>query len=189
MLFRPAPSVAAAHNIDLAKIAGTYIDELVEEIDLYPSLLELHGITPQMGLQGRSWVPLLRNESQADRLAFSQYQHSCQSVGHCRFANGTEYTGPVMGYSMRTHEFRYTEWCQFHCGDSMHPEKCSAASVVPRWSECVGTELYDHRNDTSLSTFAQFDNVNLARDPAFASTVAQLSQQLHSSWPKPPPEP
>jgi N-sulfoglucosamine sulfohydrolase len=32
-----------------------------------PSVLELLGVTPPAGMDGRSWVPLLRGESQADR--------------------------------------------------------------------------------------------------------------------------
>jgi len=42
--------------------AGTVVDERVQLVDLMPTLLELYGIAPPDGLQGRSFVPLLRGE-------------------------------------------------------------------------------------------------------------------------------
>jgi len=42
-------------------------EEFVSSVDVMPSVLELLGVTPPAGMDGRSWVPLLRGESQADR--------------------------------------------------------------------------------------------------------------------------
>lgn len=42
-------------------------DEFVSSVDLMPSLLELLGIAPPPGMDGRSWVPLLKGENQPDR--------------------------------------------------------------------------------------------------------------------------
>ena len=52
----------------------------------------------------------------------------------------------VMGYSMRTPLWRYTEWAAFGCSP-MRPMECEAA-VAPRWDSVVGTEcaaLPSHR--------------------------------------------
>ena len=55
------------------------------------------------------------------------------------------------GYSLRTARYRYTEW-------------------GPSASE--GRELYDHQSDPAEMT-------NLADDPAYAATIAELSELLH----------
>lgn len=41
--------------------------EFVSSIDVMPSLLELLGVKPPAEMDGRSWVPLLKGETQADR--------------------------------------------------------------------------------------------------------------------------
>jgi N-sulfoglucosamine sulfohydrolase len=41
--------------------------ELVSSVDVMPSVLELLGVTAPPGLDGRSWVPLLKGERQPDR--------------------------------------------------------------------------------------------------------------------------
>jgi N-sulfoglucosamine sulfohydrolase len=41
--------------------------EFVSSVDVMPSILELMGVEPPIGMDGRSWVPLLRGESQPDR--------------------------------------------------------------------------------------------------------------------------
>jgi N-sulfoglucosamine sulfohydrolase len=42
-------------------------EEYVGSVDLMPTVLELLGVARPDGLDGRSWVPLLRGESQSDR--------------------------------------------------------------------------------------------------------------------------
>jgi N-sulfoglucosamine sulfohydrolase len=42
-------------------------EEYVGSVDLMPTVLELLGVARPEGLDGRSWVPLLRGESQPDR--------------------------------------------------------------------------------------------------------------------------
>ncbi|MEY4567613.1 MAG: hypothetical protein RLY14_2583 [Planctomycetota bacterium] len=41
--------------------------EFVSSVDVMPSILELMGLDPPIGMDGRSWVPLLKGESQLDR--------------------------------------------------------------------------------------------------------------------------
>ena len=58
--------------------AGTIIEQMVEEVDIMPSLLQLHGLPVPVDLEGDSWVPLLQ-QSNADSPGkpriFSQYPH------------------------------------------------------------------------------------------------------------------
>jgi len=41
--------------------------EFVSSVDVMPSVLELLGLKPPAGMDGRSWVPLLKGEKQVDR--------------------------------------------------------------------------------------------------------------------------
>ena len=41
--------------------------EFVSSVDIMPSVLELLGAKPPVGMDGRSWVPLLNGETQPDR--------------------------------------------------------------------------------------------------------------------------
>ncbi len=85
-------------------------------------------------------VPVLEDPSRAWKpAAFSQYPR-----------------GEVMGHSMRTARYRYTEWAE--------PGK-----------EPVGVELYDQEADPG-------ETVNVAGDPARAALVAELHERLREGW-------
>lgn len=72
---------------------GTTSPRLVENIDIFPTLVELCGLPKLEGLQGLSLVPLLRDPQRPWRQA--AFAHS-----------------PVhpKGVTMRTERYRYTEW-------------------------------------------------------------------------------
>jgi hypothetical protein len=160
---------------------GEIVEQMVEEVDIYPSLVALHWgevrkhenphldstrkaamssvycpnqvergaaqatericlsdgneqAAVPLDLEGVSWIPLLQKSGQASAgkpRVFSQYPHSLsyQASTH-GFKN---ISGPVMGYSMRTAEYRYTEWAAFPCGRFLDdPMKCTSSSD-PRW--------------------------------------------------------
>jgi len=116
---------------------GRTSDALVEYVDIYPTLADLCGLELPDHLEGKSLVPLLEDPDAAgDEAAFSQYPR-----------------GRVMGYSMRTGRWRYTEWIHRDTG------------------EVRGRELYDHDNDAA-------ENVSLALRPEHQETVARLSELL-----------
>lgn len=95
---------------------------LVELLDVYPSLAELCGLPAAAGVEGRSFVPLLRDPAQPGKTyAISQHPHPS-------YGNATH-----MGYSVRSAELRYVEWRDLKTG-----------AVAAR-------ELYDHRLDASES--------------------------------------
>ena len=73
---------------------GSSSRRLVELIDLYPTLVELTGLEPPPGIEGRSLVPLLDDpESAWKPAAYSQLT-----------------LGRNEGRSVRTKDLRYTEW-------------------------------------------------------------------------------
>ena len=95
-------------------------EALVEFVDIYPTLSELCLLSLDEGLEGRSFVPLIKNpDLKWKSAAFSQYQRVIPGYG--KIARG-------MGYSMRTDRYRFTEW------------------LVPG-TEFRTYELYDHHSD------------------------------------------
>jgi arylsulfatase A-like enzyme len=121
---------------------GAKSDAIVEFVDVYPTLCELCGIQPPANLQGRSLVPLLKQPATATTgTALSQ------------FPRGKE----VMGYSLRTDRYRYTEW----------------RNVTT--SATLATELYDEQADPD-------ENTNRAAQPAALDPqlTSTLSRQLAS---------
>lgn len=123
------------------KHAGAKTEALAEFVDIYPTLCEACGLTMPDGLEGTSLVPVIENPQRSWKpAAFSQYPR-----------------GNVMGYSIRTDRYRYTEWLPRKGGNP------------------VGVELYDHETDPQ-------ENVNLAGRPEHKDLVTQLSKQLHAGW-------
>ena len=75
--------------------------------------------------------------------------------------NGTK----VMGYTMRTDRYRYTEWPRFH----------KNPNYKPNWNELYGIELYDHELDPE-------ENHNIAFKPEMKTKVKEYSDLLHKGW-------
>jgi len=123
------------------KRPGAKTDALAEFVDIYPTLCQLCELPIPGGLEGISLVPVMDNPKRPwKKAAFSQYPR-----------------GRVMGYSMRTDRYRYTEW------------------VKRTGGEAVARELYDHQNDPG-------ENVNIASKPESKALVAKLSKMLHAGW-------
>lgn len=110
-------------------------------IDLYPTLAELCSVKAPDNLQGQSLAPMLKDPKAAGR-----------GYAITQVVRGGRRTGRFFGYTLRTAQWRYTEWAE--------GEK--------------GRELYDHEEDPH-------ELVNLANDPASADTVARLSRQLREA--------
>lgn len=123
------------------KHSGAKTDALVEFVDIYPTLCELCGLPLPEGVEGTSLVPVMDYPDRPWKTAaFSQYPR-----------------GKIMGYSMRTDRYRYTEWLPRNGGQP------------------VARELYDHQIDPR-------EDVNLASLPEQRELVGQLSGQLHMGW-------
>lgn len=118
---------------------GTVCNRIVEFVDIYPTLADLCGIDSGEDLDGKSIVPLLDNPGMEwEYSAFTQI---------LRPGNGH----PVMGRSIRTEKWRYTEWNE----------------------GAEGIELYDHENDPK-------EFVNLAGHPDYEIVVRELRQKLEA---------
>ena len=71
-----------------------------------------------------------------------------------------------MGHSIRTAEWRYTEWPRW-------------TGAAPDWTRIDGIELYDHRDDDG-GRFDSHELVNVAGDPQHAALVKRLRALLRA---------
>ena len=120
--------------------AAGVCDRVVRLIDLYPTLVELCSRTAPPALPGTSLVPLL-NDPHAPR-----DEPALSSVG----VLDADHRQVFAGHSVRTNDYRYTEW------DGGRQ----------------GHELYAFADDP-----AGIDN--RAEDPAFARQRSELKELLH----------
>lgn len=90
------PLVIAAPG---AKGAGQTCAQPAELVDLYPTLVELCGLTNPGHLEGESLAPLLQDPAtETDAAAFTQVTRRNRQKQ------------PAMGRSIRTNRWRYTQW-------------------------------------------------------------------------------
>jgi iduronate 2-sulfatase len=149
-------------------------DNLVELVDLFPTLCELANIpvppccspipSPQMlCTEGESLVPIMYNKTQllGKSGAFSQYPRPSKNPTH---KSDKPKLGDIniMGYSLRTERHRYTEWVEFQ-------------DLTPNWKKIIATEIYDHLIDPN-------ESINLFGRPGFDEIKKELSIQLRAGW-------
>jgi uncharacterized sulfatase len=103
-----APLIIAAPGVSTR---GHSSQRIVEFVDIYPTLVDLASLSPPPGLHGRSLTPLLRDP-------MASWDHP--AVTQVRRGNAT--TG-FMGYSVRTEQWRYTEWDEGTRGIELYDEK------------------------------------------------------------------
>eukprot|EP01065_Artemidia_motanka_P017171 TRINITY_DN2070_c0_g1_i1.p1 TRINITY_DN2070_c0_g1~~TRINITY_DN2070_c0_g1_i1.p1 ORF type:complete len:438 (+),score=136.17 TRINITY_DN2070_c0_g1_i1:333-1646(+) len=149
---------------------------LVELVDVLPTVADLAGIAlPNETFDGTSFVPVLAGAAEQTKdAAFSQYPRRVKDKAEPWKSNSiihddrTHFTH--MGLSVRTAEWRYTEWLMWN-----------QTALKPVWGDVYARELYDHRNESGYPTdFNAGENANVAADPQFASVVADLSQRVHA---------
>ena len=127
------------------KAAGGKTNALVEFVDIYPTLAEVCKLPAPVGVEGYSFAPLLDDPGRAWKpAALSQYP---------RASDGK----PLMGYALRTNQYRLVEWRDRKTG------------------EPKAYELYDHAADPG-------EDVNLAARPEHKETVERLKKQLAAGW-------
>ena len=113
---------------------------LVELLDVYPTLCEEAGLPVPEHVQGVSLSPILKDPSISVKdFALSQWPK-----------------GDIMGYSLRTDDYRYVSW-QY----KMNPDSV------------VALELFDHKADPG-------ETINVASLPENEDIVQKLSLKLQS---------
>jgi arylsulfatase A-like enzyme len=115
---------------------------LVEFVDIYPTLCDLANIPKPAFLEGYSFAPLLNNPTETWKsAAFSQYPRK-----------------GLMGYTMRTKEYRFTIWLK-------EDDRTKVDAI----------ELYDQKADPQ-------ENENIAGLPENAALVKRLKEQWMAGW-------
>jgi uncharacterized sulfatase len=119
-------------------------DAVVEFVDIYPTITDLAGIELPKELEGRTLRPLLTDPSvEWDGYAVTQVLRPADD----------RLSELVMGCSIRTERFRFTEWAE-----GRH-----------------GSELYDHQTDPG-----EFNNLALNPDPQSIAVIDRLRPLLRS---------
>ena len=120
---------------------------IVGLIDLYPTLAELTGVVPPPHIKGKSLVPILKDPTASvNKTALSV------TVSRARQMHKTFTKKKVMGYSIRSQRYRYTQW-----GGGEH-----------------GHELYDYDTDPDEYT-------NLADKPEHKATLEKMQALLEDA--------
>ena len=156
---------------------------LTESVDAYPTVAALAGLpVPAIGcdgcLEGDDASPLLDDpDAQWKRGAISQYARCSLDVTtgfYTRCSSDVLHSAAfqAMGYSVRSSDWRYTEWFKFNY-----------TSARAEMDSSLFVELYDHRSDAG-DDFDAYDQNNVAADPAFAHVVKEHAQMVRDGWTK-----
>lgn len=167
---------------------GKKTESLVELLDMYPTLCELAGLPAPPHLEGKSLVPLLKNQS-AKIKDFALSQHPTPGLREWAAnplapAMRETFFGPLikevedriiaqygdrwnrelfenhlMGYALRNDRFRYVEWRDYRDPNA----------------KPIFIELFDHENDP-------METVNVVEK--HPQVIKELHQQLKTMLPK-----
>ncbi|WP_339724354.1 sulfatase [uncultured Paraglaciecola sp.] len=97
------------------KVRGTKTDSLVEFVDIYPTIAEIADINTPPYLSGKSLIPIIDNPNAVIRTsAFSM------AMSTAWWTRSELQSLEQMGYSIRTKNYRYTEWSEGHAGIEMY---------------------------------------------------------------------
>ncbi len=137
VLFEDSTRVPMIGVVEGITKAATRCDRFVEMVDIYPTFTDICGIKAPDDLDGISFLPLLSEPEQKwKKAAFTQVQR-----------------GDVVGRSVRTKSWRYTQW--------------------RRGEELLWEELYDHQSDSG-------EHWNLAANKKHSETVVELREVLRN---------
>ena len=157
----------------------------VEAVDLFPTVSELAGLpvpplcpahspyNVSLCTEGISLVPLLRRFARSHgthrnavvwkSAVFSQYPRPTWKPGHDSMDPSLANIR-FMGYTIRTDDYRYTEWLSY-----------SPANFTANWSDVKARELYCYADDPN-------EDVNVAGDPRLQSLVNSAAKLLRKGW-------
>lgn len=150
------------------------IESVVELLDIFPTLVELAGlprISSCLGevdeltcVEGKSLVPLMNwpfHIMFEQYAAFSQYPRPGLMPTISPNSDSPKLRQiKIMGYSIRTRQYRYTLWVRFY-----------PVRFLRDWSMIYGEELYDHSIDWD-------ENINLCKRDELIFVKLELRQKL-----------
>lgn len=149
-----APLIIAAPGIASSKTKSQS-----EFVDIFPTLCDLAGVDIPAQLDGKSLVPIMKDPAATVKeFSISQYPRSSSGVETDRqgYAKAN-----VMGYSIRTKQYRYTIWMKngFRSNQAFNKELV------------IGTELYDYLKDP-------LETVNVANDKSYSAVTKDMNNKM-----------
>ena len=148
-----APLIIAGPGIKSGKT-----NSLTEFVDVFPTICDLAGVTIPKNLDGKSLKPLmLNNKAKGKEYAISQYPRKLKKAEMAKLG----YTdAKMMGYSLRTNQYRYTIWMNnFNSKEAFNE------------SQVYASEMYDYVKDP-------LEKVNVVNDKNYTSISASLKSKM-----------
>ena len=133
--------------------AGHRTKSFAELLDLFPTLVDLCGLSKPQGLEGVSLLPVLHEAKASVRpAAFTQHPRPAY------YDREPSKQPKVMGVSVRTAKVRYTEWRDWKSG------------------EVTASEMYEDADEPA-------ETKSVVDDPRFSSAKEEARQMLISNFP------
>lgn len=167
--------------------AGMHTQTFIELLDLYRTVSALAGIPePETGVGGNDLSAVLSNPTAVlKNVTYAQYSrcpgdrywpkvepnHPAYFMNNCEGVPATNIS--FMGYTVRSSEFRYTEWRKW------------LPTCVADWTDLgrVGVELYSHEGQPGFPLdFDAWENENIASSPDVAKVIAEHARMLSSKF-------
>jgi len=148
-----APLIIAGPGIKSGKT-----NSLTEFVDVFPTICDLAGVTIPKNLDGKSLKPLmLNNKAKGKEFAISQYPRKLKKAEMAKLG----YTdAKMMGYSLRTNQYRYTIWMNnFNSKEAFNE------------SQVYASEMYDYVKDP-------LEKINVVNDKNYTSISASLKSKM-----------
>ncbi len=148
-----APLIIAGPGIKSGKT-----NSLTEFVDVFPTICDLAGVAIPKNLDGKSLKPLmLNNNAKGKEYAISQYPRKLKKAEMAKLG----YTdAKMMGYSLRTDQYRYTIWMNnFNSKEAFNE------------SQVYASEMYDYVKDP-------LEKVNVVNDKNYTSISASLKSKM-----------
>ncbi len=148
-----APLIIAGPGIKSGKT-----NSLTEFVDVFPTICDLAGVAIPKNLDGKSLKPLmLNNKAKGKEYAISQYPRKLKKAEMAKLG----YTdAKMMGYSLRTDQYRYTIWMNnFNSKEAFNE------------SQVYASEMYDYVKDP-------LEKVNVVKDIAYKITANDMHKKM-----------
>jgi hypothetical protein len=172
----------------IANSVGKHTQTFIELLDLYKTISTLAGIDAgkvEAGVDGDDLSAILQTPSDVlKNVSFSQYSrcpgnrywpadqpgHPAWYLNNCETSPATNIT--FMGYTIRTSDFRYTEWRHW------------LPNCVADWGPAAfAAELYSHEGQQPYPLdFDAWENENVATSSSMRAVVAEHAKLLRAKF-------